>query len=50
MFLNPIPAVLVFLFPRHVMAALCALLPQPQRDNCRMRVPAARSWRRVPPS
>ena len=31
------------------MAAMCALLPQPQRDNCRMRVPAARSWRRVPP-
>jgi len=44
MFLNPIPAVPVFLFPRHVMAAMCALLPQPQRDNCRMRVPAARSW------
>ena len=43
MFLKTIPAVPVFLFPRHVMAAMCALLPQPQRD-CRMRVPAARSW------
>jgi hypothetical protein len=49
-FLTNVHPVPVFLFPRHVMAAMCALLPQPQRDNCRMRVPAARSWRRVPPS
>ena len=43
-FLTNVHPVPVFLFPRHVMAAMCALLPQPQRDNCRMRVPAARSW------
>jgi hypothetical protein len=48
MVFSTIPAMSVFLFPRNVMAAMCALLPQPQRDNFCTRVPAARSW--PPPS